>query len=94
MSLLKNVKLVGYGFTFLDVNKIDNKKIENKDKKKEEKIVKNDQIINFSNYKLLDLWFEYDKDNKDYNEDEYNKYCKDNKDKEGDSQISKSCCLF
>ena len=28
MSLLKNVKLVGYGFTCLDVNKIDNKEIE------------------------------------------------------------------
>ena len=88
MSLLKNVKLVGYGFTFLDVNKIDNNKIENKDKKKEEKIINNDQIIDFSNYKFLDLWFEYDKDNKDYKDD------KDNKDNKDDSQNSKSCCLF
>ena len=52
MSLLKNVKLVGYGFTFLDVNKIDNKKIENKDKKKKKKLLKMIkllifQIINF-----------------------------------------------
>ena len=74
MSLLKNVKLVGYGFTCLDVNKI-----ENKDKKKEEKIINNDQIIDFSNYKFLDLWYEYDKDNKDYKDDKDNKDIKDKK---------------
>lgn len=85
MSLLKNVKLVGYGFTFLDVNEIDNKEIENKDKKKEEKIINNDQIIDFSNYKFLDLWYEYDKDNKDY---------KDDKDNKGDSQKGKGYCFF
>ena len=85
MSLLKNVKLVGYGFTFLDVNKIDNNNIENKDKKKEEKIINNDQIIDFSNYKFLDLWYEYDKDNKDY---------KENKDNKDDLQKGKGCCLF
>jgi len=91
MSLLKNVKLVGYGFTFLDVNKIDNNNIENKDKKKEEKNVKNDKIIDFSNYKFLDLWFEYDKDNRDYKDDKDNK---DNEDNKGDSQKNNGCCFF
>lgn len=65
MSFLKKLNLIGYGFTFLDVNKIKNDKNDDKNLKKTDskntiEKVDDDEIIDFSDYKLLDLWFKTD----------------------------------